>query len=73
MKIVTQESILNRKEDITVKELKKIGCLQHLSDEGFHEAVEAIKKFTEIAYAVFSAKHNAIPVIKMNRLKTKAA
>ena len=73
MKIVTKESILNRNEDIMAEELKKIGCLQHLSDEGIREAVEVIKKFTEIAYSVFSAKHNAIPVIKMNRLKTKAA
>ena len=66
MKAIINEEYLNRKQDLSIEELKKVACLQGLSDGELQEAATTLKEFTEIAYEIFSAGQSAIPVINMN-------
>lgn len=63
----------NRQEDISIEELRKVSCFKHLNDEELQEAAIVIKKFTEIAYEIFSLSLNEAPVINLTNIKTKAA
>ena len=73
MKTIVNENYLNRKHDLSLKELKTVPCFQNLSEEELQKAVTTIKKFTQITYEIFSRKIQEVPVIKINEYKTKAA
>jgi len=44
MKAIVNENYLNRKDDLSMEELKTVFCFQHLSEEELQEAVTTIKK-----------------------------
>ena len=75
MKTIVNEDYLNRKEDLSIEELKRVACLQGLSDEELQEAATTLKEFTQIAYDIFAAGQSATAVINMNTniSKSKAA
>ena len=75
MKAITNENYLNRKEDLSIEELKKVTCLQGLSDDELQEAAATLKEFTQIVYEIFAAGQSATPVINMitNISKSEAA
>ena len=62
---------INEQDDsgnISIEDLKKVACLQHLSDEDLKNAVDVIVKFTEIAYEVFRLNGQdtrMVPLIKI--------
>ena len=73
MKAIVNKNYMYRTDDLSIEELNSVSCLQHLSEEELQEAVTTIKKFTQIAYEIFSRKIQDVPVIKMNDIKTKVA
>jgi hypothetical protein len=66
MKAIINENYLNRKEDLSIEELKKVTCLQGLSDDELQEAAATLKEFTQIVYEIFAAGQSSTPVINMN-------
>ena len=73
MKAVLNNHDYSRQEDITIEDLKDVTCFKGLGDDELREAVEVIKKFTQIVYEIFAATSRDIPVIEMNNNKIKAA
>ena len=73
MKAIVNEDYLNRKEDLSIEELKRVACLQGLSDEELQEAATTLKEFTQIAYDIFAAGQSATAVINMNTNISKSA
>ena len=66
MKALVNQDYLNRKEDLSIEELKKVACLQGLSEGELKEVATTIKEFTQIVYEMFAAGQSATPVINMN-------
>ena len=73
MKTIVNEDYLNRKEDLSIEELKKVACLQGLSDGELQEVATTLKEFTQIVYEIFSAGQSATAVINMNTHISKSA
>ena len=48
MKAIVNEDYLNRKEDLSIEELKKVACLQGLSNGELQEVATTLKEFTQI-------------------------
>ena len=74
MKAIVNEDYLNRKEDQSIEELKKVTCLQGLSEVELQEVATTLKEFTQIVYEIFAAGQSAT-VINMdtNISKSEAA
>ena len=49
-----------------IEELKKVACLQGLSDGELQEVAATLKEFTQIVYEIFAAGQFATAVINMN-------
>lgn len=63
----------DRLEDLSIEELRDVACFKHLNDEVLQEAAMTIKKFTQIAFEIFSMNRDEAPVINMTINKIKAA
>ena len=73
MKVIVNENYLNRKEDLSIEELKRVVCLQDLSNGELQEVATTLKEFTQIVYEIFAAGQSATPVINMNTNISKSA
>lgn len=73
MKAIINENYLNRKEDLSIEELKKVACLQGLSDEELQEVATTLKEFTQIVYEIFAAGQSTTAVINLNTNISKSA
>ena len=73
MKAIVNEDYLNRKEDLSIEELKNVACLHGLSDEELQEVAITLKEFTQIVYEIFAAGQSSTAVINMNTHISKSA